>query len=271
MSTGRTYDEQRHSPLTKINDANVAQLGLAWHHELDAVNRGQPSTPIVVDGVMYVTTTWSKVFALDAKTGKLLWGYDPQVPGEWGVNASLDVVTAVRRVDGKVYLARWTADWSPSTPRRASAWDVLTIDKTQRYASTGAPRVANGKVFLGNAGAEMGVRGYISAYDARPASSSGGSTPCPAIRKTASRTRPWRWPRKPGRASGGSSVRRHGLGRDGLRPRDRPAVLRHRQRHAVEPQAALAGRRRQPVPELRRRREGRNRRVRVALPAHARR
>ncbi|MEN9706290.1 MAG: hypothetical protein RLZZ393_2169, partial [Pseudomonadota bacterium] len=92
LSTGRTYDEQRHSPLTQVNDGNVAQLGLAWHHDLDAVNRGQQSTPIVVDGVMYVTTAWSKVFALYAKTGKLLWGYDPQVPGEWGINACCDVV-----------------------------------------------------------------------------------------------------------------------------------------------------------------------------------
>ena len=168
MSTGRTYDEQRHSPLTQVNDGNVAQLGLAWHHDLEAVNRGQASTPIVVDGVMYVSTTWSKVFALDAKTGKLLWGYDPQVPGEWGVNACCDVVNrGVAVWNGKVYLG--TLDGRLVALDAASGkpvWDVSTIDKAQRYASTGAPRVINGKVIIGNAGAEMGVRGYIGAYDA---------------------------------------------------------------------------------------------------------
>ena len=143
MTTGRTYDEQRHSPLTGINDGNVAQLGLAWHHDLDAVNRGQPSTPIVVDGVMYVTTTWSKLFALDAKTGKLLWGYDPQVPGEWGVNACCDVVNrGVAVWNGKVYLG--TLDGRLVALDAATGkpvWDVSTIDTARRYAITGAPRI----------------------------------------------------------------------------------------------------------------------------------
>jgi PQQ-dependent dehydrogenase (methanol/ethanol family) len=168
MTTGRTYDEQRHSPLASINDGNVAQLGLSWHHDLDAVNRGQPSTPIVVDGVMYVTTTWSKVFALDAKTGTLLWGYDPQVPGEWGVNACCDVVNrGVAVWNGKVYVG--TLDGRLVALDAASGkpvWDVSTIDTARRYAITGAPRIVRGKVFIGNAGAEMGVRGYVSAYDA---------------------------------------------------------------------------------------------------------
>jgi glucose dehydrogenase len=104
MSHGRTYDEQRYSPLERINAQNVAQLKLAWHHDLDAIPRGQSSTPLVIDGVMYVTSTWSKVFALDAVTGKLLWTYDPQVPGEWGVNACCDVVNrGVAAWNGKIY------------------------------------------------------------------------------------------------------------------------------------------------------------------------
>jgi PQQ-dependent dehydrogenase (methanol/ethanol family) len=168
MSTGRTYDEQRHSPLKAINADNVAQLGLAWHHELDAVNRGQPSTPIVVDGVMYVTTTWSKVFALDARSGALLWGYDPQVPGEWGINACCDVVNrGVAVWKGKVYVGTLDGRLVALDAATGKAlWDVSTIDRTKRYASTGAPRVIKGKVIIGNAGAEMGVRGYVSAYDA---------------------------------------------------------------------------------------------------------
>ena len=168
MSTGRTYDEQRHSPLTKINADNAAQLGLAWHHDLDAVNRGQQATPIVVDGVMYVTTAWSKVFALDAKTGQQLWAFDPQVPGDWGINACCDVVNrGVAVWQGKVYVGTLDGrlialDAATGKP----AWDVLTIDKSKRYAITGAPRIVKGKVLIGNAGSELGVRGYISAYDA---------------------------------------------------------------------------------------------------------
>ena len=80
---GRTYAEQRFSPLDDINDDNVGQLGLAWAVELDT-SRGQEATPLVVDGVMYVTTAWSKVMALDAATGKVLWRYDPQPIGSQG-------------------------------------------------------------------------------------------------------------------------------------------------------------------------------------------
>jgi quinohemoprotein ethanol dehydrogenase len=168
MTHGRTHDEQRYSPLDQVNDQNVASLGLAWHHDLDAVARGQSTTPIVVDGVMYVTTTWSKVFALDAASGKLLWSYDPQVPGEWGVNACCDVVNrGVAAWKGRIYFA--TLDGRLVALDAATGkpvWEKLTIDRSQRYAITGAPRIVNGKVLIGNAGSEYGVRGYISAYDA---------------------------------------------------------------------------------------------------------
>lgn len=168
LTTGRTYDEQRHSPLTGINDTNVKQLGLAWYHDLDAINRGQQSTPIVVDGVMYVSAAWSKVFALDARDGTLLWSYDPKVPGDWGINACCDVVNrGVAVYNGKVYVG--TLDGRLVALDSATGkpvWETLTIDKSKRYAISGAPRVAKGKVFIGNAGSELGVRGYISAYDA---------------------------------------------------------------------------------------------------------
>jgi quinohemoprotein ethanol dehydrogenase len=76
LSYGKDYNEQRHSPLDKINAANVGQLGLAWFAEFDT-DRGQEATPLMVDGVLYTSTAWSKVFAFDAKTGKQLWKYDP--------------------------------------------------------------------------------------------------------------------------------------------------------------------------------------------------
>ena len=91
MSHGRTYDEQRFSPLDKISRDNVKTLGLAWFANLDT-NRGQEATPLVVDGVLYVSTAWSKVNAYNAATGAALWTYDPHVPGDWAVNGCCDVV-----------------------------------------------------------------------------------------------------------------------------------------------------------------------------------
>jgi quinohemoprotein ethanol dehydrogenase len=104
LSTGRTYSEQRFSPLKSITTDNVGQLGLAWFADFDT-RRGQESTPIEVDGVIYVTTAWSKLYAYDAKTGKPLWAYDPEVPREWAVNACCDVVNrGVAVWNSKVYL-----------------------------------------------------------------------------------------------------------------------------------------------------------------------
>ena len=168
MSQGRTYGEQRFSPLTRITTANVGQMGLAWFGDFDT-RRGQESTPIVVDGVLYVTTAWSKVYAYNAKTGQALWKYDPKVPGEWGVNACCDVVNrGVAVWQGKIYLGtldgRLVAlDAGTGTP----VWEVQTTDKSKAYSITGAPRIANGRVFIGQAGAEFSQRGYISAYDAQ--------------------------------------------------------------------------------------------------------
>jgi glucose dehydrogenase len=97
MAPGRTYSEQHFSPLKDIDAGNVRQLGLAWYYDLDAAHRGQESTPLIIDGVMYVTSAWSKVFALDAKTGAALWTYDPKVPGRVGLNACAGVQARCRR------------------------------------------------------------------------------------------------------------------------------------------------------------------------------
>jgi len=167
MTYGRSYDEQRFSPLNQVNDKNVSQLGLAWYFDLDT-QRGQEGTAIVVDGVMYFTTAWSKVFALNALTGQLLWSFDPKVPGEWAINACCDVVNrGVAVWNGKVFFG--TLDGRLIALDAASGWrlwETLTIDRKFRYTITGAPRVVKGKVIIGNGGAEFGVRGYVSAYDA---------------------------------------------------------------------------------------------------------
>jgi quinohemoprotein ethanol dehydrogenase len=168
MSHGRDYSEQRFSPLTQVSADNVAQLGLAWFADFDT-RRGQESTPIVVDGVIYVTTAWSKVYAYDAKSGRELWKFDPKVPGEWAVNACCDVVNrGVATWNGKVYLGTMDARLIALDAATGKVvWDVLTIEPGQPYSITGAPRVAKGKVLIGQAGSEFSMRGYVSAYDAQ--------------------------------------------------------------------------------------------------------
>lgn len=167
MAHGRTYDEQRFSPLAAIHSDNVSQLGLSWYADLDT-ERGQEATPIVVDGVMYVSTAWSKVLALDARTGKQLWTFDPKVPGEWAVHGCCDVVNrGVAVWMGRVYIGTFDGRLIALDARTGQpVWEQLTIDRRYPYTITGAPRIVKGKVVIGNAGAEMGVRGYVTAYDA---------------------------------------------------------------------------------------------------------
>ncbi len=167
LSYGRTYDEQRFVPLDAINQENVAQLGLDWFADLDTA-RGQEATPIVIDGVLYITTAWSKVKAYDGLTGKLLWEYDPKVPGETAVKGCCDVVNrGLAAWGGNLFLG--TLDGRLVALDRKTGkevWSKVTVNQDEPYTITGAPRVIDGKVIIGNAGAEMGVRGYISAYDA---------------------------------------------------------------------------------------------------------
>ncbi len=167
LAYGRTYSEQRFSPLKQINDHNAERLGLAWSFDLDT-NRGQEATPLVVDGVMYFTSAWSKVFAVNAATGALLWSYDPKVPKQWGVNACCDVVNrGVAIWQGKVYVGALDGRLIALNAMTGKpVWVQQTTDPEWRYTITGAPRIVKGKVLIGNGGGEFGVRGYVSAYDA---------------------------------------------------------------------------------------------------------
>jgi PQQ-dependent dehydrogenase (methanol/ethanol family) len=167
LSHGRTYSEQRYSPLDKINATTVTGLGLAWFEDLDA-DRGMEATPIVVDGTMYVTSAWSIVYALDAKTGERKWTFDPKVDRARGQKACCDVVNrGVALYKGKVFVG--TIDGRLIALDAATgepAWEQVTVDQSKPYTITGAPRIVKGKVLIGNGGAELGVRGYVSAYDA---------------------------------------------------------------------------------------------------------
>jgi quinohemoprotein ethanol dehydrogenase len=167
LTYGRTYSEQRFSPLARITADNVQQLGLAWYADFDS-NRGQEATPLIIDGVMYVSTAWSVVRAFDAKTGRPLWSYDPRVPRELGVRGCCDAVSrGVAAWKGKIYVATFDGrlvalDAGTGKP----VWSVMTVDPSKPYTITQAPRVIKGRVVIGNSGSEYGVRGYISAYDA---------------------------------------------------------------------------------------------------------
>lgn len=165
LSHGRTYAEQRFSPLNQIDRSNVARLQLAWTYRTE-LGRGHEATPIVVDGTLYFTGSWSVVFAVDARTGKQLWKYDPKVPGETAPKACCDVVNrGVAVYKGRVFVG--TLDGrlvALDAGTGAVLWEVVTVDQTRPYTITGAPRIVDGKIILGNGGAELGVRGYFSAY-----------------------------------------------------------------------------------------------------------
>ncbi len=170
MVHGRSYDEQRHSPLTQISAENVDSLGLAWHFDLPT-NRGLEATPIVIDGVMYVSGAWSMVYAFDAKTGDKLWFYDPKVDPAWAVNLCCDVVNrGVAVWQGQVFVGAIDGRLiALDAVTGKESWSIQTTDTSKPYSITGAPRViqAPGRslVVIGNGGGEYGVRGYVSAFD----------------------------------------------------------------------------------------------------------
>ncbi|MEO6725034.1 MAG: PQQ-dependent dehydrogenase, methanol/ethanol family, partial [Blastocatellia bacterium] len=167
ITHGRDYAETRFSPLKQINQATVKNLGLAWSFDTNT-NRGLEATPIIVDGVMYTTGSWSIVFAIDARTGKQLWRWDPQVAHSYGPKACCDAVNrGVAVYKGNVYVG--TLDGRLVALDAALGkvvWEVMTVDPAKQYTITGAPRVVKGKVIIGNGGGEYGMRGYVSAYDA---------------------------------------------------------------------------------------------------------
>lgn len=166
MAPGRTYGEQRFSPLKQITDANVATLGLAWYADLP-VDRGVEASPLMVGGVLYNIEPWNVTVAYDARTGRQLWRYDPKVDRDKGRLACCDIVTrGLAAWQGKILIATLdgrliAVDAKTGKPK----WSVDTLEPIWPYTITGAPRVFDGKVLIGNAGAEGAARGYVTAYD----------------------------------------------------------------------------------------------------------
>lgn len=172
LNHGRTYKEQRYSPLTDINKNNVNELDLAWSFKFDTA-RGMEATPILHDGVLYVSTGWSHVHAIDARSGDELWHYDAKVPKSqlaktccgpvnrgvaiWQKDNSSPLQIFFGSLDGRLIAL------DAKTGREN--WAVQSTPTDGNYSITGAPRIVKDMVIIGNGGGELGVRGYITAYD----------------------------------------------------------------------------------------------------------
>ncbi len=169
LTFGRNYEEQRFSPLQQVNRENVDKLGIAWFKDFNTTHAVQ-GTPLVIDGVLYASAPFNVIYALDAKSGEELWRFDAQVPKAHLRKACCGANSrGIAAYEGKIYTA--TLDGRLIAIDAASGealWEVDTIiDRSRSYSITGAPRAAAGKIFIGNGGAEFGVRGYVSAYDAQ--------------------------------------------------------------------------------------------------------
>jgi len=177
VTTGMTWGEQRYSPMTQINPANVSKLSLAWSYELGTGGGNQAANPLFSNGVLYTVTNWSIVAAVDARTGKEIWKYDPQADRTMtqagqsrlccGVNSR-----GLALYEGKVFVpvidGRMQALDAATGKLLWSTWAIPEPKpgELSSYSITMAPRVAKGKVFIGNAGGEFPpFRGYVSAFD----------------------------------------------------------------------------------------------------------
>jgi quinohemoprotein ethanol dehydrogenase len=168
LLNGRTFDSGHFSPLKQINDQNANGLALAWYMDIDS-GMGIVSEPIVVDGIAYISAPQSRVYAIEAATGKLIWKFDPKVRLDQALNGSYSARTnaGVAVWEGKVFVG--TGDCRLVAIDAASgeqAWEAKVCEPTQT-GITNAPHVAKGKVFIGYNGSDDAVRGSIEAYDAK--------------------------------------------------------------------------------------------------------
>jgi len=169
LTYGHTYSEQRYSPLKLIDTTNVSRLGLAWSYEVGSGGGPQEATPLFANGILYGITNWSVTFAVDARSGKEIWRYDPKVtPGS--VRLCCGVISrGIALWEGKVIVPVLDGRLVALDAATGKVlWSVVTVpkDNAMNYSFTMAPRVAKGKVIIGNAGAEFApFRGYLAAFD----------------------------------------------------------------------------------------------------------
>ncbi len=168
VSNGLGTQGQRYSPLNALNSENVTQLRPVWAMSLGGEKqRGQQAQPMIKDGVMYVTGSYSRVFAVDAKTGKKLWQYDARLPD--GIMPCCDVINrGVALYDNLVIFGTLDAKLVALDKDTGKVvWKQTVEDYKAGYSITAAPLVINGKVITGVSGGEFGVVGKIEAYDAK--------------------------------------------------------------------------------------------------------
>jgi quinohemoprotein ethanol dehydrogenase len=167
LTTGNDFGKSHYSALDQINRTSAARLGFAWAYST-GTRRGLEATPIVVDGVLYTSGELGRVYALDARTGRQIWRFDPKVDGQTLRKACCDAVNrGVALWQGKVYVAALDGRlFALDAASGTILWQADTfIDKTRGYTSTGAPEIAGNVVVIGNGGGEHDARGYISAWD----------------------------------------------------------------------------------------------------------
>lgn len=169
ITHGRNYQEDRFSTLDQINKTNLGELGLAWTLDLGS-KRGIQATPLVVDGIMFLTGPWNIVYAVNTRTGELIWKYDPELSHESVLQGCCGIINRGLAIyKGDLFMGTLDGHLiSIDAATGTKNWSVNTIyDKDMIYSITGAPRIANGKVIIGNGGAEFNARGYVTAYDAK--------------------------------------------------------------------------------------------------------
>ncbi len=281
LSLGRNWQADRFSPLTKISVDSADKLGLAWEYEFRShrgrVEHGQEATPLVVDGVIYASGPWGSAIAVDARTGKERWRYDPEVDGSYNRRACCDVVSRGLQVwKGKVYVATLDGHLVALDAKSGKElWksDTLIDRDTRSYSITGPPQVAGKVVVIGNSGAEFGVRGYVTAYDLDSGEQRWRFYTVPGDPKKGPPEHPemnWAletWDPDSDWESGlGGTV----WGEMNYDPELDLLYVGHGQRLATGPVAAQPKRRRQPVSRHHSRHPAGHRRTGLALPDHAR-
>jgi quinohemoprotein ethanol dehydrogenase len=167
-TVGGGADESSYSRLDAIDTGNIDKLGLAWSLDLPGEVTLE-ATPIAVDGKLYFSGSYSAVYAVDAATGKQLWRYDPEIwkHDPFKMHFSFGANRGVAYENGKVFVASLDGRLIALDAKTGKeVWVAHTIAPEAMQISTGAPRVMNGKVIIGNGGADFGARGYVTAYDA---------------------------------------------------------------------------------------------------------
>lgn len=165
---GNTLDEQRFSSLTQVSTQNIQRLGLAWSLDVDGEN-GLEASPVSVGGTIYFSGSMARVYAVDVATGKLKWRYSPEYGDAYPKEARImyAVNRGVAYWEGKVFVS--TKDGrliAIDAETGKPVWEVNSAAPGSHQMSTGAPRVFNGKVLIGNSGSESKARGCLAAFDA---------------------------------------------------------------------------------------------------------